>query len=75
MKIITKEMLVETMVKNILADLWQEYVNDKEAHEVGESFDEWVWLRLSDLGEAVYEKIGAMYGDLDDAVKEVGLNG
>jgi hypothetical protein len=75
MKIITKEMLAETMVKNVLSDLWAEFINDKEAHEECVTFDEWVWFRLSDLGEAVYEQIGAMYGDLDDAAKEVGLNG
>ena len=71
--IITKEMLAETLVKRILANLWVEYTNDKMAHEDAISFDEWVWERLDNLGEATYEAIGEMYVDLDDAIKAVQL--
>ena len=75
MEIITQESLASNFIKNVLADLYAEYTNDKEAHEDCKSFDEYVWDCLEDLGRAAYEQIGSMYGDLDDAVNEVGLNG
>lgn len=71
MEPITQESLASNLVKRILADLWAEYANDKEAHEEAQSFDSWVWEDLHDLGEKTYEAIGEMYGDLDDAIDEV----
>lgn len=72
MEIITTEGLASNLVKGILAELWQEFVNDKEAHESCITFDEYVWTHnLVSLGEAAYQAIGEMYGDLDDAINEV----
>jgi len=68
MQIITQEMLAENFIKNVLFGLWAEYINDKGAHEAGLSFDSFVWLRLSELGQAMYESIGKMYGDLDEVM-------
>lgn len=73
MHIITQEHLADNFIKNILAELWQEYEMSGLAHdhENGSSFDDFVWNRLEDLGRTTYEQIGEMYGDLDDAVNEV----
>lgn len=71
MEIITQEHLASNFIKNILAELWQEFVNDKEAHESCMTFDMYVWNSLQDLGQATYEAIGAKYGDLDSAINEV----
>lgn len=73
MNIITKESLVEGFVKRILKEMFSEY----ERHESnidnagGISFDEFVFQRLNELGQATYEAIGDMYGDCDDAINEV----
>jgi hypothetical protein len=75
MEIITQESLAKNFIKHVLADLWEEYQNDKEAHKEAQSFDEYVWNQVENLGRAAYEQIGSMYVDLDDAVNEVGLNG
>lgn len=72
MIIITISHLVDPFVKSILAELWQQYTNDKEAHESCITFDEYVWTHnLVSLGEAAYQAIGEMYGDLDGAINEV----
>lgn len=71
MEIITQESLAKNLVKRILADLYAEYTSDLEAHENAQTFDDWMYERLADLGEAAYHEIGEMYGDLDDAIKEV----
>lgn len=73
MKIITQEHLASNLVKRILAELWQKYEMSGLAHdhENGSSFDDFVWNRLQDLGQATYEAIGEMYGDLDGAVNEM----
>lgn len=71
MEIITQEHLASNFIKIILAELWQEFVNDKEAHEAAQTFDDWMYERLADLGEAVYRAIGEHYGDLDSAIEEV----
>jgi hypothetical protein len=71
MEIITQEHLASNLVKSILAELWQQHTNDKEAHESAQDFDDWVYERLADLGEAAYHEIGEMYGDLDGAINEV----
>lgn len=73
MEIITQEHLASNFIKSILAELWQEYEMSGLAydHENGSSFDDFVWNRLQDLGQATYEAIGAKYGDLDGAVNEV----
>ncbi len=67
--IITKEALAETLVSRILGDLYAEYANDKEAHESAQTFDDWMYERLNELGEAAYHVIGDMYGDLDEAIE------
>lgn len=51
--------------------LFETYSSSKVDHENAISFDKYVWERLSELGHATYEQIGEMYGDLDDAIKEV----
>lgn len=71
MEIITQEHLADNFIKNILAELWQDYTNDKHAHDECIMFDEYVRNRLRDLGQATYEVVGEMYGDLDGAVSEV----
>jgi hypothetical protein len=71
MEIITQEHLASNFIKRILAELWAEYINDKDAHESGMSFDLHVWTGLQELGDATYKAIGEMYGDLDDAISEV----
>ena len=72
MNIITKEMLVETFIKNVLSELYNDFVNDRVAHESCITFDEYIYQhRIDDLGLAVYDAIGEMYGDLDDAMDSV----
>jgi len=73
MKIITQEHLASNLIKNMLDQLYLEYEMSGLAfdHENGSSFDEYVWNRLQDLGQATYEAIGEMYGDLDSAINEV----
>ena len=71
--IITQEHLAETLVKAILQPLYDEYLQSGLGldRENGSSFDEFVWNRLGDLGQAAYEAIGDKYGDLDEAAKEI----
>ena len=67
--IITKEMLAESVVKSILAPLWNQYIQDKQAHEDCITFDEYVWEQLPELGQATFDVISDMYGDLDGAAE------
>ena len=71
MNIITKEMLAKTFIKNVLSELYDDFVNDKTAHENCITFDEYAFNNLDILGLAVYDVIGEMYGDLDNAVDSV----
>ena len=71
MNIVTKEMLVETFIKNVLSGIYDAFVNDKFAHENCITFDEYVYDRTGELGLAVYDTIGEMYGDLDEAMENV----
>lgn len=71
--IITESHLVDPFVKRILTELYSDYERSGLTydHENGSSFDEYVWIRLKELGQATYEAIGEQYGDLDEAINEV----
>lgn len=73
MNIITKESLVEGFVKSILKEMFSEYERYERNidHAGGISFDEYVFQRLNELGQATYNAIGELYGDCDDAINEV----
>lgn len=72
MNIIAKEMLVENFIKNVLSKLYDDFASDKVAHESCITFDEYVYQhRIDDLGLAVYDAIGEIHGDLDDAMESV----
>lgn len=71
--IITESHLVDPFVKRILTGLFNQYSEhvSNGDWEGQISFDEYVWIRLQELGQATYEAIGEQYGDLDEAINEV----
>ncbi len=71
MDIITKEHLAETFIKNIFADLHSDYTELITATGSKLTFDEFVYSRLADLGEAVYTLIGSKYGNCDNMAQAV----
>lgn len=65
--IITQEHLFTYHLKNIMAGIYMDWV----AAGQNESFDQYCFDHFQDLGEGLYNEIGASFGDCDDLIEEI----
>lgn len=64
--IVTKEMLADTFVGDILANIQEDR---NTSIEPCDTMDDYLWKNLKELGFVVYELIGEYYGCADSALE------
>lgn len=63
----TVESQANTIFKNVMADLYEQWKLDNG----DDSFDTFLWQNRNQLGEAFYHEVGEYFGDCDTAVGEL----
>ncbi len=63
----TAESQANTIFKNVMADLYAQWLNDNTE----DSFDTFLWQNRNQLGEAFYHEVGEYFGDCDTAAEEL----
>lgn len=60
----------------LLGNLYLEYLACKNKFGLtgDQTFDQWIYDHLEDLGEIAYEFIGEYFGDCDTAISDLGID-